>query len=159
MPPSTTTSLAQWEAQLPTPPQPAGSYIPCVQTDNLVFTSGTLPMKDGAVACTGAVGEGGVSVEAAQEAARLCVLNAMSVLKNHLGSLSRIRKVVKVTGFVNSLPTFTNQPQVMNGASDLLVEIFGEAVGRHARSAVGVAALPRDASVEVEFLVEVSSSP
>lgn len=118
------------------------------------MTSGMLPLKDGKLACIGAVGGIEVSVEAANEAARLCVLNAVSALKAYLSdTLEPIEKVVKITGFVSSAPGFYQQPQVMNGASDCLVEIFGEA-GKHARSAVGVFSLPLDASVEVEVTVQ-----
>jgi enamine deaminase RidA (YjgF/YER057c/UK114 family) len=133
-----------------------GSYVTAVQTGNLVFTSGALPMRDGQLMLTGRCGEGEISMEAAREAARQCALNAVAVLKQHLGDLSRVRRVVKVVGFVSSHPDFYQQPAVINGASDLLVEIFGEAVGKHARSAVGVSALPMNAPVEVELTVEVA---
>jgi enamine deaminase RidA (YjgF/YER057c/UK114 family) len=149
-------TLEDWEALLPPAPQPVGSYVPCVQVGNLVFTSGVLPMKDGAVAYTGAVGSISISQESGQEAAKLAALNALSVLKAQIGSLSNIRKIIKLTGFVNSVSSFTEQPIVINGASDLLVKVFGETIGKHARSAVGVSALPKNASVEIELIVEVS---
>lgn len=143
------------EAQLPPPPLPIGSYVAVVRVDNLLYTSGVLPMKDGQVAFQGAVGSWDVSVEQGQAAARLCVLNALSLIRHELGgSLAKLKRIVKVTGFVSSTNNFFEQPAVMNGASDLLVEAFGEA-GKHVRSAVGVSALPKNASVEVELVVEV----
>jgi len=148
---------AQTDISLPPPPKPVGNYVPVIRTGDLLMTSGMLPLKDGKVACTGSVGSIDVTLEAANGAARLCVLNAVSALKAYLGdTLEPIEKVVKITGFVSSAPGFFQQPQVMNGASDCLVEIFGE-VGKHARSAVGVMALPLDASVEVEVTVQLKS--
>jgi enamine deaminase RidA (YjgF/YER057c/UK114 family) len=148
-------TLETFEASLPAPPNPVGSYLPCVQSGNLVFTSGVLPLNNGVVAFTGQVGSYALPLEKGQEAARLCIINALSVLKAHLGSLSRVQRVVKLTGFVNSASSFYQQPVVINPASDLLFEVFGEA-GRHARSAVGVASLPLDAAVELELIVEVT---
>lgn len=139
---------------LPPVTPPAGAYVPTVRSGSLVFTSGQVPLVDGKMLFPGKLGEN-VTVEQGQEAARLCALNALAALKAELGSLDRIRRIVKVLGFVASAPGFTQQPQVMNGASELLGEVFGPA-GKHARSAVGVAALPMDAPVEVEFVVEVS---
>ncbi len=153
---ATPKTLEAWEALLPVAPTPVGSYVPCKVLGNTVFTSGTLPMKEGQLAYVGRVGEGGaLTVEEAQEAARLCILNALSILKAELGSLRRIKSVVKLVGFVMGTPEFYAQPAVINGASDLLVTILGEAVGRHARSAVGVANLPLQAPVELELIVEV----
>lgn len=150
-----TTAIAL-EEQLPTPPIPIGSYVAVTQVGNLLYTSGVLPMKDGKVAYTGAVGSWDVSAELGKEAARLCVLNALSLIQHELGgSLKRLKRIVKVTGFVSSVPSFFEQPTVMNGASDFLVEAFGDA-GKHVRSAVGVSALPKDASVEVELIVEIN---
>lgn len=146
--------LAELNIELPPVAAPAGSYVPTVQSGSLVFTAGQIPFADGKVQFPGRLGEN-VSVEEGQQAARLCVLNGLAALQAHLGSLDRIRRIVKVVGFVASAPGFTEQPQVMDGASDLLGNIFGEA-GAHARSAVGVAALPRGAAVEVELVVEVS---
>lgn len=154
--PATTSlpDLASLEALLPEPPLPIGSYVATIQVDNLLHTSGVLPMKDGQVACIGAVGSWEVDLAQGQEAARLCVLNALSLVRHALGSLERVKRVVKVTGFVSSAASFYDHPQVMNVASDLLVAYFGEA-GKHVRSAVGVASLPRNASVEIELTVEV----
>jgi enamine deaminase RidA (YjgF/YER057c/UK114 family) len=149
-------TLEQWEALLPQAPTPVGSYVPCKPLGNTVFTSGTLPMKEGKLAYVGRIGEGGnLTIEEGQEAARLCILNALSILKAELGSLSRIKSVVKLVGFVMGTADFYAQPAVINGASDLLVAILGETVGRHARSAVGVANLPLEAPVELELIVEV----
>lgn len=150
---SKTADLSRLMAILPPPPLPIGSYVATTQVDNLVYTSGVLPMQDGQVAVTGAVGSWNVKISDGQEAARLCVLNALSLLNHALGSLQRVKRIVKVTGFVSSAANFYDQPQVMNAASDFLVEHFGEA-GKHVRSAVGVNSLPRNASVEVELLVE-----
>lgn len=147
-------SLQEWQARLPHPPVPIGSYVAVTRVDNLLYTSGVLPMKDGQVAFEGPVGCWDMSIPKGQEAARLCLLNALSLLSQELGGLHRIKRVVKVVGYVASARDFYDQPAVLNGASDLLVEIFGEA-GKHVRSAVGVTALPRNASVEVELVVEV----
>ncbi|MEV1009827.1 RidA family protein [Streptomyces sp. NPDC049881] len=132
---------------------PAGVYVPAVLSGSYVYTSGQVPLVDGALPYAGKVGAG-VTAEQAYEMARLCALNALAAVKSVVGDLDRVVRVVKVLGFVASAPDFTAQPQVVNGASELLGEVFGEA-GRHARSAVGVAALPLDAPVEVEILVEV----
>jgi enamine deaminase RidA (YjgF/YER057c/UK114 family) len=140
---------------LPPPPLPIGSYVAVTQVDNLLYTSGVLPMKDGQVAYTGAVGGWDVTLEHGKEAAQLCVLNALSLINHTLdGQLERVKRIVKVTGFVSSTAGFYDQPAVMNVASDLLVQYFGEA-GKHVRSAVGVISLPRNASVEVELVVEI----
>lgn len=150
-------NIAELEAMLPPPPNPIGSYVPVVQTGNLVMTSGALPLQEGKLYAVGPVGSYTVTVEQGREAARLCALNCLSAIKAHLGSLSRIRRIVKITGFVSSTAAFTQHPAVINGASDLLVAVFGDA-GKHARSAVGVAALPMGASVELEMLVEVDTT-
>jgi enamine deaminase RidA (YjgF/YER057c/UK114 family) len=133
-------------------PKPLGSYIPCVQTGNLLFLSGILPLKGGKLIRAGKLGES-VSIEEAQECARQCIINALSVLKSHLGSLDKIKRCVKLNGYVASAPDFTEQPKVLNAASDLLFEIFGEA-GRHARAAVGVYVLPLNSPVEIDFIFE-----
>jgi enamine deaminase RidA (YjgF/YER057c/UK114 family) len=138
---------------LPTPPAPAGSYVPVVVAGNLAFVAGQIPLEAGQVKFRGKLGVD-VSVEAGQQAARLCTINALAQLKVALGSLDRIKRVVKVTGFVGCDPSFADQPRVVNGASDLLVQVFGDR-GKHARAAVGVASLPMDSAVEVEFIVEV----
>ncbi len=136
---------------LPPVPAPAGSYVPATRAGTLVFTAGQLPFRGGELARTGKVGDA-VTLEEAQEAARLCALNALAAAAAEAGALNNISRIVKVTGFVASAPGFNGQPQVLNGASDLLGEIFGDA-GLHARSAVGVAELPLDAPVEVELVV------
>ncbi len=133
---------------------PVASYVPAVRTGSYVYTAGQLPLRDGALLHAGKVGAEVTSDEAV-ECARQCVLNALAAVGSTVGDLSAITRVVKVTGFVASDPGFTAQPTVMNGASDLLGEVFGDA-GQHARSAVGVAALPLDAPVEVELVVEVA---
>lgn len=144
--------LAELGISLPTLAAPVGAYSPAAISGNLVFTSGQLPFVDGALPATGKVG---AEVSAADAAgyARTCVLNALAAAQSVIGSLDRVTRVVKVTGFVASAPDFTGQPAVLNGASTVLGDIFGEA-GTHARSAVGVAVLPLDAPVEVELILE-----
>jgi enamine deaminase RidA (YjgF/YER057c/UK114 family) len=137
----------------PETPKPLAAYIPAVQSGNLVFTSGQLPMIDATLAETGKVG-GSVSPERAKELAAVCALNALAAVKNVIGDLDKIKRIVKVVGFVSSTPDFSGQPGVVNGASEFLGEVFGEK-GIHARSAVGVAVLPLDAPVEIELIVEV----
>lgn len=132
---------------------PVGSYVPALRDGDLVLTSGQLPFVDGALPETGKVGAE-VSAERAQELARVAAVNAMAAVHELVGDLDAVVQVVKVVGFVASAPDFTGQPGVVNGASDLLAEVFGEA-GRHARSAVGVAVLPMDSPVEVEITVRV----
>ena len=132
---------------------PVAAYIPAIRSGNHVYTSGQLPMRDGRLLHTGAVG-GVVSQAEAVECARQCALNALAAIKAEVGELAAVKQIVKVVVFVASTPDFTNQPLVANGVSELLGEVFGDA-GRHARSAVGVAVLPLHAPVEVELLVEV----
>ncbi len=144
--------LGKLNISLPVPPKPAGSYIPVVKTGNLVFVSGQIPMKDGKVQITGKVPTK-TSIEEAQSAAKICILNALAQIKSEIGSLDKITRIVRVSGFVNSVPDFTEQPKVINAASDLLYEIFGE-IGRHSRIAVGVASLPLDSSVEIDVIAE-----
>lgn len=139
--------------QLPEPAKPLAAYIPAKQTGNLVFTAGQLPLVDGNLTATGHLGKD-IDVETAKAAARICVINALSAVKGVIGDLDKIKQVVRVVGYVASTPEFTQQPAVINGASELLLEIFEDA-GRHARSAVGVAVLPLNAAVEVELTVEV----
>ena len=148
--------LAELGLELPAVVPPLASYVPAVRTGDLVFTSGQLPMSGGTMAQTGLVG-GPVTAEQAKELARTCALNALAAVDALVG-LDAVVRVVKVVGFVASAPGFTGQPAVVNGASELLGEVFGDA-GVHARSAVGVAALPLDAPVEVELVVEVLSLP
>jgi enamine deaminase RidA (YjgF/YER057c/UK114 family) len=145
--------LAELGLTLPAVAAPVASYVPAVRSGNLVWTSGQLPFVDGSLAATGKVGSE-VDAARAQELARVCALNALAAIAAEIGDLDRVRRVVKVVGYVASGPAFFGQPGVVNGASDLLSEVFGDA-GRHARSAVGVAALPLDAPVEVEVVVEV----
>jgi enamine deaminase RidA (YjgF/YER057c/UK114 family) len=142
--------------ELPSVPNPAGSYVPATSTGSLLFTAGQLPFKQGQLRHTGKVGRD-VSVEEAKEAALLCILNALAAVESEAGSLEGVRRVLKVTGYVASASGFTRQPEVINGASDFLGEVFGER-GAHARSAVGVAELPLDAPVEVELIVELTLS-
>ena len=137
--------------EVPAVVPPVASYVPAVSSGRLVFTSGQLPMVDGALPRTGKVG-GEVSADEATADARQCALNALAAIQGVIGSLDRITQVVKVTGFVASAPDFTGQPGVINGASNVLGEIFGD-IGVHARSAVGVAVLPLDSPVEVELTV------
>lgn len=148
--------LAQAGIALPEVAVPVASYVPAVRSGSHVFTAGQLPFVDGALPLTGKVGAG-VSPEQATQAARQAALNAVAALGS-AADLDDVRRVVKVTVFVSSDPTFTGQPQVANGASDLVAQAFGEA-GVHARSAVGVAVLPLDAPVEVELVVEVEGHP
>ena len=135
---------------------PVAAYVPAVHEGDLVWTSGQLPMVGGALVATGKVGEGEglVAPDQAKELARICALNALAAVKSVVGDLDAVRRVVKVVGFVASDPAFTGQPGVVNGASELLGQVFGDA-GIHARSAVGVAVLPLDAPVEVEITVRV----
>jgi enamine deaminase RidA (YjgF/YER057c/UK114 family) len=137
---------------LPTPPKPAGSYIPVVVSGNLAFVSGQIPMQDGKVMYAGKVPTE-KSVGEAQKAAKLCAINILAQLKSYLGSLDKITKIVRVSGFVNSTPDFSEQPKIINSASDLFFEIFGEK-GKHSRIAVGVASLPLNSTVEIDVIVE-----
>jgi len=139
---------------LPTPPKPAGAYIPVVKSGNTVYVSGQIPIEDGKVAFKGKV-PSVQSLEQAQKAAKICAINALAQLKSELGSLDKISKILRVSGFVNSESDFTEQPKVINAASDLLFEIFGEK-GQHSRIAVGVASLPLGATVEIDMIVEIS---
>lgn len=144
--------LLELGIQLPPPPATAGLYSPCVQTGTLLFVSGQIPMVDGKPAARGKLGAG-ISTEQGAALARICALNALSAVRAHLGSLDRIARVVRVGAFVASAPNFGDQPEVANGASQVLIDLFGEA-GRHARAAVGTAELPRGVPVEVEFVFE-----
>ncbi len=138
---------------LPNPPTPAGSYIPAVKTGNLLFISGQIPINDGKVVFTGKVSEN--NLETAQKSARLCAINLLAQIKRELGSLDKVTQIVRLSGFVNSAPEFTLHPQVINAASDLLFEIFGDK-GRHSRIAVGVACLPLDSMTEIDAIIEFS---
>jgi enamine deaminase RidA (YjgF/YER057c/UK114 family) len=145
--------LSKIGLKLPETPKPVAAYIPAKQSGKLVFTAGQLPMVNGELISKGLLGQD-VEVEDANKAARVCTLNALAAIKGVIGDLDRIKQIVRVVGYVASVPTFTQQPAVVNGASELLLEIFGEA-GKHARSAVGMAVLPLNASVEIELTVEV----
>jgi len=145
--------LAELGIELPSVPAPAGAYVPALISGSLVFTAGQLPFVDGALPATGKVGAG-VSAEDAKAYARTAAVNALAAARGVLGSLDRVTRVVKVVGFVASDPSFTGQPGVINGASELLGEVFGAEAGAHARSAVGVAVLPLDSPVEVELILE-----
>ena len=146
-------ALARLGLHLPTPVKPVAAYVPTVRSGNLVYVAGQIPMVDGKLARTGRLGEG-VTLEEGQALARTCALNGLAALKAEIGDLSKVKRVVRVGAFVASADGFTDQPKVANGASELLVQAFGEK-GRHARAAVGVNVLPLGAPVEVELLVEV----
>jgi enamine deaminase RidA (YjgF/YER057c/UK114 family) len=145
--------LARLGTRLPDAAKPVGSYLPVVISGNIAFVSGQITTESGQVKFKGKVGRE-VSIESGQQAAKLCTINALAQLKSALGTLEKIERFVKITGFVNCDPSFTDQAKVMNGASDFLVQLFGEN-GRHARSSVGVSSLPLDSSVEVEFIVKI----
>lgn len=145
--------LAELGITLPEVAAPLAAYVPAARTGNLVYTSGQLPFVNGALPATGKVG-GEISAERGAELAGICALNALAAVQGVIGDLDKVVRVVKVVGFVNSTPDFTSHPAVVNGASNMLLAVFGDA-GVHARSAVGVAALPMDAPVEVELIVEV----
>jgi enamine deaminase RidA (YjgF/YER057c/UK114 family) len=149
--------LRQMGVTLPEPPKPVASYVPCARSGNLVFVSGQIARESGVLRYSGKVGAER-NWEEGYQAARLCALNALSALKQELGTLDRIRRVVKLTGYVASASGFTDQPKVVDGASKLIVELFGEQ-GQHARAAVGVSELPLGSTVELEVVVEVESEP
>jgi enamine deaminase RidA (YjgF/YER057c/UK114 family) len=145
--------LGELGLTLPEVTPPLAAYVPALRVGDLVWTSGQLPMVDGSLVATGKVGAE-VDPEDAAGLARICALNALAAVKAEVGDLDEVTRVIKVVGYVASAPTFTGQPGVINGASQLLGEVFGDA-GRHARSAVGVAVLPLDAPVEVELVVQI----
>ena len=138
---------------LPEVPAPLAAYIPAKKTGQVIFTAGQLPLLKGELICKGLLGQD-VDIEQAYQAARICTLNALAAIKGVVKDLDQLVQVVRVVGYVASTSTFTQQPAIVNGASELLLEIFGE-VGKHARSAVGVASLPLNASVEIELTVEI----
>lgn len=148
--------LKQMGVTLPAPPQPVAAYVPCVRHGDLLYISGQLPMEQGKVTLTGKVGSD-ATLEQAYAAARLCTINALSIVQAAIGDLDLVKQVVRVGGFVNSADGFTDQPKVINGASEFLGEVFGEK-GRHARAAVGVNELPLNAAVEVEFVIAVADA-
>ena len=139
---------------LPEVAAPAGSYLPAMISGNLVFTAGQIPLIEGKLMATGKLGVE-ITAEHGAEIAQRCALNALAAVKSVLGDLDRVKQVVKVVGFVSSVPEFSSQPAVINGASEFLQQVFGDA-GKHARSAVGVSVLPLDAPVEIELIVEFS---
>ncbi len=145
--------LAALGLSLPQVAAPLAAYVPAVRTGSYVYTAGQLPLADGKLLLTGKVGAQVTTAEAAG-LARTCALNALAAVASVTGGLAAVTRIVKVTGFVASDPAFTDQAQVVNGASELLLEVFGEA-GRHARSAVGMAVLPFDAPVEIELIAEI----
>ncbi|NBX01373.1 RidA family protein [bacterium] len=147
------TRLQELGLTLPTPPTAAGAYVPAVRTGNLLYLAGTLPIREGKVVSLGKVG-GEIDLAQAAEAARLCTLNALANAKASLGSLDQVVRVVMVNGFVNGVDGFSDSPKVLNGASEFLLQVFGEA-GKHARAAVSVNGLPLGASVEVQIVLEV----
>ncbi len=140
---------------LPIPPKPAGSYVPVVVSGNLVFVSGQIPIQDGKVMFTGRVPTE-KSIQEAQQAARLCAINILAQLKANLGSLERITRILRVSGFVNSDAGFSEQPKIINAASDFLFEIFGES-GKHSRIAIGASSLPLNSTVEIDMIAEIST--
>ncbi len=141
--------------QIPPPPEPVANYVGAVRSGNLIFVSGHGPSQDGKLIYIGKLGRE-IDTKTGYEAARLVMLNCLASLKAEIGDLDRVTRIVKVLGMVNSAPEFAEQPFVINGASDLLTEIFGEGVGKHARAAVGMSALPFGISVEIEMVVEVA---
>ncbi len=145
--------LRELGIELPAPPEPVANYVNGVRTGNLIFLAGKGPRRADGTEITGKLGAG-VSIDEGYEGARLTGINQLAVLKAMLGDLKKVKRIVKVLGMVNSDPDFIDQPKVINGFSDLMVEVFGER-GRHARAAVGMASLPRGQSVEIELVVEV----
>jgi enamine deaminase RidA (YjgF/YER057c/UK114 family) len=146
--------LQSLNISLPTPPKPAGSYIPVVVSKSWAFVSGQIPIKDGKVAFIGKVPTS-QSIENAQKAAKLCAINALAQLKAELGDLDKIQKIIKISGYVNSEQNFSEHPKVINAASDFLYDVFGEK-GKHSRIAIGVNSLPLDSTVELDMIVEIS---
>jgi enamine deaminase RidA (YjgF/YER057c/UK114 family) len=147
--------LAALDLVLPVPPKPVATYIPIVRAGDLLFLSGMIPLRDGTLVMAGKLGQD-VSIEQGYEAAKICVLNALAVIRQHVGTLDCVKQVVRMVGYVSSTAEFVQQPAVINGASDLLVNIFGDA-GRHARIAIGAVALPLNAPVEIELIVQVTA--
>lgn len=152
--PSPEEKLSSLGVTLPSVPKPLGAYVPCVRAGNLLFLSGQLPLVDGKLVKSGSLGKD-VSIEEGGGLARICAINAVAVVKAEVGELSRIKRCVKLTGFVASAEGFFDQPKVINGASEFMAEVFGEA-GRHARAAVGVSALPLNSPLEIDFIFELA---
>ncbi|MFH1675666.1 MAG: RidA family protein [bacterium] len=145
--------LKEMGIELPTPPAPVAAYVPVVQTGNLCFVSGQLPIAEGRVLTVGSA-PSPCSIEAARDGARLCAINILAQLKAHLGSLDRIKKIVRINGFVQSQNGFFKQPDILNGASEFLAEVLGEK-GKHTRIAIGVYELPLNATMQIDAIVEV----
>ncbi len=139
--------------ELPSPPTPAGSYIPVVKTGNLLFISGQIPMEKGKVVFSGKVSDNNLDI--AQKSARMCAINILAQIKREIGDLDKVSKIVRLSGFVNSSPEFTQHPKVINAASDLIFEIFGDK-GKHSRIAVGVTSLPLGSMTEIDAIIEIS---
>ena len=137
---------------LPSPPTPAGSYIPVVRTGNLIYISGQIPMENGKMIFTGKVSD--ENLERAQKSARMCAINILAQIKREVGDLDKVAKIVRLSGFVNASPEFSQHTKVINSASDLIFEIFGEK-GKHSRIAVGVSSLPLNSMTEIDAIVEV----
>ena len=146
--------MPQIDIRLPDPPTPAGSYIPAVRVGNLVYLSGQIPFVEGQIKYKGKLGKD-VTADQGYQAARVCGLNALGALKNEIGDLHRVRRIVKLSGYVNSTEDFTDHPKVVNGASDLISEVFGE-IGRHSRIALGANSLPLGSAVEIDLIAEIS---
>ena len=145
--------LKTLEITLPTPPTPAGSYVPAIKTGNLLFISGQIPMENGKVIFTGKVTDD--NMETAKKSAKMCAINLLAQMKRELGSLDKVTKIVRISGFVNSDPEFYQHPKIINAASDLFFEIFGDK-GKHSRIAVGVSCLPLNSMTEIDAIVEFS---
>ena len=145
--------LKTLEIILPIPPTPAGSYVPAIKTGNLLFISGQIPMEDGKVIFTGKVTND--NMETAKKSAKMCAINLLAQMKRELGSLDKVTKIVRISGFVNSDPEFYQHPKIINAASDLFFEIFGDK-GKHSRIAVGVACLPLNSMTEIDAIIEFS---
>ena len=145
--------LKSLEIILPNPPTPAGSYIPAIKTGNLLFISGQIPMENGKVLFTGKVSD--ENLETAQKSAKMCAINLLAQIKRELGSLDKVTKIVRLSGFVNSDIEFYQHPKVINAASDLFFEVFGNK-GKHSRIAVGVACLPLNSMTEIDAVIEFS---
>ncbi|MBC8502003.1 MAG: RidA family protein [Nitrosopumilus sp.] len=145
--------LKTLEITLPTPPTPAGSYVPAIKTGNLLFISGQIPMEDGKVIFTGKVTND--NMETAKKSAKMCAINLLAQMKRELGNLDKVTKIVRISGFVNSDPEFYQHPKIINAASDLFFEIFGDK-GKHSRIAVGVACLPLNSMTEIDAIIEFS---
>ncbi len=145
--------LKELGIELPEAPVPAGNYIPAVKTGNLLFISGQIPLENGKVAYTGKVSDD--NLETAQKSAKSCAINILAQIKREAGSLDKVSRIVRLSGFVNSVPEFSKHPKVINAASDLMFEVFGEK-GKHARIALGAGSLPLDSMTEIDAIVEIS---